>query len=46
MKIRKRYYLADQGIEGRIVPIWLLKQMGIRMCTEFTWPGVIIGAIL
>lgn len=44
--LRKRYYLADQGIDGRIVPTWLLKQMGVRMYTDFNWPGVRNGDIL
>lgn len=46
MNLRKRDYLADQGIDGRIVPTWLLKQMGVRMYTEFNWLGVRNGDIL
>jgi hypothetical protein len=44
--MRKRYYWADQSIDGRIVQIWLLKQMGVRTCTVFNWSGVRNGDIL
>lgn len=46
MNLRKRYYLAGQGIDGRIVPLWLLNQIGVRMCTVFGWSGVRNGDIL